>query len=752
MRCNKNGIAAMSACALSLISSLSAYADDAQQVASDSVSSVREEVIVTAPTEKPAGQTLTTIDQATFENSPAFSIGQILQYSPGVTIKQGNGPRDVGISIRGSNARNGFGVRNIQVFEDGFPVTQPDGLSRTDLTDPHAYSRIDVYRGPSSALFGNYATGGAVNFRTRSGGQIDGVEAGLDAGQFGYLNVYVTAGKKLEQFDYALFISHVRGDGAISTSDFNTTTVNLLASNRPTSEDKITFKFINNDMNAHLSTRLSLNQYRLNPFQNGCATAAGTAPGCGTVNLLTNGFSGATTPATSVESGLGRIDRRTVVGVRWEHSLDADTTWRTQFVYDVKDIKQPTGATSAQGATPSFNVISNVTRTGRLFGLDATHFAGLFFNYSDLNGYTFNVMPGGNATLGGLTATTFGNLANFGGRLREEVQLAPGWRAIVGTGLEGSDLNAINTTYRYTGTSPTIVALEANRNFFNIAPETALFFAPDEAWEVRGRVSTGYGIPQAGNLFVTPAGVNGNNAKLKTQSNIGFDTGVDWTPTPELKVGVSAFYEFFNNEFVTQSPGAGLLSYTFNAPKSEHRGIEVAAEWRSLEGLATTLSYTYNNQIYSNYVEQLSAGTKTATFDRAGNNIPGVEPHNISARLAYDQPSGPWAGFGGFVEMNFRDRFYIDNANLVQAPDYTLININIHYGRDLSRGMIRGFRLFLEAQNLMNRTYVAGANNVSNSISATTGLQNAASVVLTATGSVYAGTQRNVVGGLKLKF
>jgi outer membrane receptor protein involved in Fe transport len=51
------------------------------------------------------------------------------------------------------------------VLEDGFSVTQPDGLSRTDLIDPHAYGAVDIYRGPSSAMFGNYATGGAINFR-----------------------------------------------------------------------------------------------------------------------------------------------------------------------------------------------------------------------------------------------------------------------------------------------------------------------------------------------------------------------------------------------------------------------------------------------------------------------------------------------------------------------------------------------------------------------------------------------------------
>ena len=108
------------------------------------------------------------------KNEPAFTIQDLLQESPGVSFKQGNGPRDLGISIRGSNARNGFGIRNIVVLEDGFPVTQPDGLSRTDLTDPHAYGGVDVYRGPSSAMFGNYATGGAINFRLWRGGEING--------------------------------------------------------------------------------------------------------------------------------------------------------------------------------------------------------------------------------------------------------------------------------------------------------------------------------------------------------------------------------------------------------------------------------------------------------------------------------------------------------------------------------------------------------------------------------------------------
>ena len=90
----------------------------------------------------------------------------------------------------------GLRIRNIVIFDDGFPVTQPDGLSRSDLIDPKAYGAIDVIRGPSSALYGNYATGGALNFRTRPGRTIDGVEYGVEGGSFGYLNNYLPPARR----------------------------------------------------------------------------------------------------------------------------------------------------------------------------------------------------------------------------------------------------------------------------------------------------------------------------------------------------------------------------------------------------------------------------------------------------------------------------------------------------------------------------------------------------------------------------
>jgi iron complex outermembrane recepter protein len=700
----------------------------------------------------PHGQTETTIDRSQFENRPAFSVADVLRDSPGISIKQGNGPRDFGISIRGSNARNGFGIRNMVIFDDGFPVTQPDGLSRSDLIDPHAYRAIDVIRGPSSALYGNYATGGAINFLTRLGREIDGFEYGVDGGSFGYLNNYFTAGKKVGNFEYSLFTSDVRGDGYIQNSWFNTQTVNFLGTLQASPDDRLTFKLIHNDLDARLPVRLSLNQYNQNPFQAGCETP-GTV-GCGTAPVFINGFNGTRTPLTAIVAGLGRDDRRTIVGGRWEHDFDNQTTWRNQFVFDDRNINQPTGNTSAIGDFASYNFISDVTRRGEIFGMDTMTYVGGFFNTLPWSSDTFNVMPGGNATLGRISANTTASHTNWGFRAREEIKLAPTLTAVAGIGWEQTNLWGINTAYTYTGAAGvTSTALTgADRVFQNTAPEIALLFKPNDEWQVRARAATGYGTPQVGNLFVLSSGQFGNNTGLKAQRNLGYDLGADWTPNNAVKVSLTGFYEFFRDELVTQATPATApnTSYTFNAPRSEHRGVELAVDWRFLPTWRFTAAYTYLDQFYTEYVENITNGA-TYSFNRAGNKIPGISPNELTARLSWDETAGSLRGLGAFVEVVWKDSFYMDSANLLKAPGYELVNANVHYKTDLASESLKSLSVFLEIRNLFDRTYVASANNITNTVTAA-GIQNPASILANSTGSIYAGSPRAFVAGMKIAF
>jgi iron complex outermembrane receptor protein len=704
----------------------------------------------------PTGQTETTIDRSQFDNRPAVTVADVLRESPGISVKQGNGPRDIGISIRGSNARNGFGIRNLVIFDDGFPVTQPDGLSRSDLIDPRAYSAIDVIRGPSSALYGNYATGGALNFRTRPGGSIDGVEYGVDGGSFGYLNNYLTAGKKVGNFEGSLFASDARGDGFIGNSWYNTQTVNFLGTLQVTPDDRFTVKFINNNLDTRLPIRSSLNQFYQNPFQQGCATGATAAPGCATVLLNNNGFNTAagTDRETAVQAGLGRNDRRTIVGGRWEHDFDNTTTWRNQFVFDDRNISQPTGATSAIGDFPSYNYMSDVTKRGEIFGMDSTTYFGGFYNTLTASSDTRFVMPGGNATLGRLQSNTFSDTSNYGVRAREELKLTPQLTAVAGIGWETTILKGINTAYTYTGAAgvTTTALTTADRQFQNTAPELALVYKLNPEWQFRGRVATGYGTPQVGNLFVLSNGQNGNNTQLETQQNLGYDLGFDWTPNSALKLSATGFYEFFKNELVTQATqvNAPNASFTFNAPKSEHRGVELAADWKFHPGWRLTAAYTYLDEVYTQYTENIVNGA-TFSFNRVGNKIPGISPNELTARLGYDHMSGPLAGLGAFVELQWKDSFYMDNANLLKAPGYELVNLNVHYKTDLISDYFKSLNLYFEVRNVFDRTYVASANNIGNTVTAGD-VQNPASVLANTTGSIYAGSPRAFFAGMKVAF
>ena len=725
------------------------------------VASLPETVTVSAQpqlvSETPTAQTQASVSREDFRTTPAATIGEVLSLVPGVTVAQGNGPRDVSISVRGSNERQNYGVRNVQMMEDGFPVTQPDGMGRTDLTDPHAYSSIDVIEGPSSALYGNYATGGAVNFHTRTGGEIRGFEVGSDFGSFGYFNDHADFGIQGENYEASVFVSDVGADLATSNSGFNTITANVLGSFDFTPRDRFTFKFIDNDLDADLSIRLSLLQYRANPYQKGCDVLASAAAGCASISVFANGFNGAKQSLTAAQAGLGRHDRRTIAGARWEHHLSDETVWRTQFVFDNRDVNQPTSATSFRGTYPSFNVISDVSRHGAIAGLHGTSYLGGFFNYLNITYYNFNLIPGGQASLGGQTSNVFGKHMNAGFRARQELALAERITLVGGIGTEFTSLQALESVYAYpSGSMPSTTRISVDRTIANVAPEVALQIRASDAWLLHARFGTGYGTPQATQLFVTPQGVNGNNTHLQTQTNRGIDFGAQWTPGPALQASVTGFYEWFHNEMVSQSPGVNLQSYTFNAPASEHHGVEAGVDWHPMAsafpGLRLRGSYMFDRQLYTNYAETITSGSKTASFNRDGLMIPGIVPNFLNGRIVYDHATGSLRGLGGFVEAAWRDNYQIDNANLLAASGYTLWNLSTHYDPPAGHRTLSRLRFYVDVQNLTNRVFVGSANNLTDSLNTTTGTENPASVLAAASGSIYAGAPRSTFGGVRVRF
>lgn len=674
-------------------------------------------------TPRSGGQTVTTIDREEVKDTVGFSVREVLEGSPGVTARQGNGPRDVGISIRGSNARQGFAFRNLKGYDDGFPFTEPDGLSRTDILDPHAYQGVDVVRGPSSALYGNYATGGALNFRTRRGRDINGAETGTDFGSFGYQNYYLTLGgiNDSGSLEYFLFGSHVRGDGFINHSGYNTTTQNFLVNYQLDARNRFSFKFVNNDLVSRVPSRLTLNEFRANPFSAG--------------NVFISGIG----TRSAEQANQNREDRRTIVGLRWERQINDNTLWSTRGQYSLRDINQTFG-TIGDTTVPSFDFDTAVTHRSSLLGLPAKHHAGVFYNYAETEGVTVRNLADFTGSRGDLTAQTRGNHSNFGIRGREEVNLSQDLTAILGINIEHSNIEGDNRNETTNPSQPRTVRV--NRQFVNVAPEAGLTWRANDQWWFHGRVGTGYGIPGIGQLTTTREGLPGNNTTLQPQENVGIDIGADWFPTDSLSIGLTGFYEFFKNEFISQLTPTGV-SFTENAGKSEHRGIEAELDWRVTRQWRFKTVYSLNDQVYTRYDEIIPGGT---TVNRSGNKIPGVEPHFLNARVSYDQASGALTGFGGFLEFNWVDDYFINNANTLQASGFNIFNLNLHYNRELRGHYIRGISAFFEVQNLFDDTYITSATVVP-TLAAGASLSE-----LSNQRAFFVGAPRSFFGGMRLKF
>ncbi|WP_442755782.1 TonB-dependent receptor [Methylocystis sp. JAN1] len=714
----------------------------------------------------PPGQSFTTVSGGFLRTTPMATVQEMLRYSPGVSFSQGLTPRDLIVSIRGSGNRLSNGVRNIQMFDDGFPIVTSDGNSRTDMLDPHAYGAIDVYRGPSSAMFGNHALGGAINYRTRSGAEIDGVETGSEFGSFGYINNFANAGKKLGAFDLALFASDMRGDGHILHSAYNYQTVNLRGSWAPTESDRFTLKYIFNNTFSQIAQASPILRYYLNPFQFGCEIATANNPYCANIQQPGNGVSGALVPQSFSQLGAHQHLNRHIAGLRWEHDFDNATTLRTQVTYNYLDYINGTvipprfsfgGPVQVRGPAVGLNVTTDVTKHGALFGFPATHFLGFFYDNTKATNPSFVQVP--NVWNWGMPGGAAGKVdsyhSNIGLRAREEIALADGLTGVIGFSSNWNRVWGVNTVYTYNAASrltlPYQVALD--RDFWNTAPEASLTYRYNPEWQFRVRYAAGYGTPNFTTLTTNSTGnVATANTTLKPQTNMGVDVGVDWTPRPDVTVSLTGFNEWYRNEILTLSTGAPLLvNYSLNIPAAIHRGLELNANWRPFEGAALTAVYSLNSQYITEMMEGLPSGSAPSVYlNRSGKKIPNVAPHTITTRASYDIPHGAYKGLGAFVEYVFKSAYTLDAANLSSIPGYGLVNLNLHYNRDVENFYFRNIEVYLSLNNVFDRRYMAATFIMPNTL--TGGIETPAAILANAAGGVYAGQPRAVIGGMKLKF
>jgi outer membrane cobalamin receptor len=193
-----------------------------------------------ALTQRESPGILTVVTKEEIENSGARDLIDVLRLVPGIDF--GLDIDQVGISMRGAWGFEG----KVLLMMDGLELNELlYGTTQFGNHYPVAnIKRIEVIRGPGSAIYGGRAELGVINIITETGQDIDGIKATANYGQTGKSkrgNLNIGLGKKINNFELSVdgFIGNGNRSDRTYYSHDMTDSTNL----KPTSiNGKIKFK------------------------------------------------------------------------------------------------------------------------------------------------------------------------------------------------------------------------------------------------------------------------------------------------------------------------------------------------------------------------------------------------------------------------------------------------------------------------------------------------------------------------------
>ena len=214
---------ALLAATLSPLAALPVHAQDADL--GDAAIVALPEISVTANLAPTAldkvGSAITVITGTDLREQEIRFVSDALRQVPGLSVsRSGPAGQFTQVRIRGSEGNQ------TKVYIDGMAVNDPAFGSEFDFSSLLAddIERIEVLRGPQSALYGSDAVGGVINIVTRSGEPGTRVRARLEGGSYGTVNgsASVSGGN-----EHARFIASAMGfrtDGiSVASSDLGNT-------------------------------------------------------------------------------------------------------------------------------------------------------------------------------------------------------------------------------------------------------------------------------------------------------------------------------------------------------------------------------------------------------------------------------------------------------------------------------------------------------------------------------------------------
>lgn len=673
-----------------LIVPLAAHSRDGVDPAvQDTVGPAELAPIVVTATRAPADPLLVpaavdSIDAREIERAqPRIDLSETLHRIPGVVARdRQNQAQDLQVSIRGFGARSTFGVRGVRLFTDGIPATMPDGQGQVSHFSLQSAERIEVLRGPFSALYGN-ASGGVIELFTGHAPAIATLEGGLVGGADGLLRSSLSwraPWGEAGEGDALLDLVDLRSDGYRRHSEAHRRNGQALLRGAFGANGRFTLLANLLDLEADDPQGLTAQQMREDPR----AASAGA--------LLFD---------------TRKTVRQDQVGAR----LEQDVASRQQVVVTVHGGRRATTQmlsvpVAVQRNVPLHNggaidldrdyggVDARWRWDGDLAARPLSLTAGVQYEVADERRLGFENFIGERAGVVGALRRDEANRVS-GRDLYLQAEWAPveRWRMHLGARRSTvrfdsrdrfiTDINPDDSgTLEYSRTSPVAGVL------LRVTPETSVY----------ANAGGGFETPTFAELAYRSDGLGGLNNALRPARSRNLEMGVR-ARHPSFSYSAAVFQSRTRDELVVVSNQDGRSIYD-NASLSRRRGLELAVSG----GLAPRWHYsTALTWLDARYLKDFAVCAAPPcdagdTVIEAGRHIPGLARRVAWGELRFAAD----ANTDVILDGRYVDRVFVDDANSESASPYARFDLAAEHRFDFAGLRWRGFA---RIENLLDRAH-----------------------------------------------
>ena len=591
---------------------------------------------------------LSVVHKGDIERLPAQNVVEIIDILPGFQSYTVNGnDMTPGINVRGFT---GGGLTDyLQVLIDGRPINDLEtGLVNWNMIPVGDIEKIEVLRGPSSALYGDMAVGGVINVITEEPQQRTYAEVTIHGGSYGEYGGRLKLKNVYNSVAWTLSGSRQRIDGWREHSQWR----------RDTYDGSIGV-----GMGKAWQMSLSVTNQRLKFDIPGPLTRAQLQE-----NREQTSFSSDRENQRRHMVFL-TFDRERQGG--WEakvsfffNSRDADII-RTLFVEtkeQEKDVQSLGASVQYSRAIPWEKMLHTVVFGTELEGGRMTS------SYFDLDA--------DGKRIGGPSVRGSGKRTRTALYLQDKINPVERISLILGLRWDGmydtydgefgsrdrfqsdkSDLSTkIGTNWNFT------------RNGRIYANMSRAFKAPtlEQLFDQRP-VFNPYGN---GFLFLS-------NSELKPQKGTNYELGMNWKWSPLLETHVAVYRMNMKDEIDFD---LGRLQYA-NIGQSRHQGFESELQFYPSPHISSFLHYTYTEATFTSGEHQ-------------GNQINTIPHHLVHIGFLFRSDTG----VGTSVLVNSVKDQYLDGGNNHPLADYTTVDVRVSYERE-------PVHVSIDVRNIFDREY-----------------------------------------------